>query len=55
MLAAYDPPETTMFYTGLVGSVLTAPALPIQVEASVGVCHRNGRAGAVSTEPTRPV
>jgi hypothetical protein len=23
-----DPPETTMFYTGLVGSVLTAPALP---------------------------
>ncbi|TNC09803.1 DMT family transporter [Methylobacterium terricola] len=28
MLAAYDPPETTMFYTGLVGAVLTAPALP---------------------------
>ncbi|MET7242276.1 DMT family transporter [Methylobacterium sp. EM32] len=28
MLAAHDPPETTMFYTGLVGSVLTAPFLP---------------------------
>jgi drug/metabolite transporter (DMT)-like permease len=27
-LAAYDPPETTMFYTGLVGSVVMAPVVP---------------------------
>jgi drug/metabolite transporter (DMT)-like permease len=26
--AAYDPPETTMFYTGLVGSVIMAPIVP---------------------------
>ncbi|MEH3145137.1 MAG: DMT family transporter [Methylobacterium frigidaeris] len=27
MLAAHDPPETTMLFTGLVGAVITAPAL----------------------------
>lgn len=27
-LAAHDPPETTMFYTGLVGSVIMLPAAP---------------------------
>jgi len=27
-LAAYDPPETTMFYTGLVGTAVTLPLLP---------------------------
>ena len=28
LLAAHDPPETTLFYTGLVGSALFAPVLP---------------------------
>jgi drug/metabolite transporter (DMT)-like permease len=44
-LAAYDPPETTMFYTGLVGSVIMLPILPFvwrapatpQVWATLGV------------------
>ncbi|RVU15187.1 DMT family transporter [Methylobacterium oryzihabitans] len=33
MLAAHDPPETTMLYTGLVGAVVTAPALVLLWES----------------------
>jgi drug/metabolite transporter (DMT)-like permease len=39
VLAAYDPPETTMFYTGLVSAVLVVPVGPFYWEApgSLGV------------------
>ncbi|GJD50424.1 hypothetical protein OPKNFCMD_3163 [Methylobacterium crusticola] len=33
LLAAHDPPETTLIYTGLVGSVLMAPAVPFLWES----------------------